>query len=126
MPAAHRILCVEPRLDDRRVLCATLAAPGRTLECVGAVAEALELLASHPGECDLLFVSDELPATDALALVEGARHGAFRGSIVVLSSALTAPRAAAFRAFERTCVLEKPVPPGFLRAAAKLSAHRAA
>ena len=112
-----RILCATADPAQRRTLLGSLAAPGRTVECVRDGRQALACVA-RPGACDVVFVAHALPGLGGLALVRQLRAAGFDGRVVVLCASASAALVAGYRALGVTTLLFAPAPAALLRAAA--------
>jgi CheY-like chemotaxis protein len=89
-PESYRIVSVDDDFVVARLVVATLAAGGYTVESNTSAEEALHATAAWP-TVDLLVTDYAMPVMDGLTLVEQARSRGFRGKVILFAGAIAAP-----------------------------------
>ncbi len=103
-----RILCAEDDEHVATMLRYALERSGHVVEQVGDGSDALTRINADPNRFALLVTDHEMPSVSGLQLVEEVRRTAFAGRIVIHSSELRAPDAAAYLALSVDHIFTKP------------------
>lgn len=114
---AGRVLYAEDLGELREVMRLIVQAEGFAIETVEDGDLALERLAAHPDEFDLLITDHHMPRVNGLELVHRLARTAFRGRIMVFSSELDPAVHREYHRLGVSVILPKPIRPAVLRKA---------
>lgn len=112
-----RVLYADDLRELQEVMRLILHSQGYQVETVSDGDEALQLLAEHPHEFELLITDHHMPRMNGLELVHRLAHTSFRGKIMVFSSELDPEVHRQYHRLGVPVILPKPIRPAVLRKA---------
>jgi CheY-like chemotaxis protein len=105
----RRLLCVDDDAISQRILVATLARPGWSIECVCDARHAIERFMQDASAFDVLVTDHAMPGMDGVELLQRLRALGFRGDAIVVTAGVMHEDAVRYRQLGAAAVLVKPV-----------------
>ncbi len=110
-----RVIYADDMQQLRELITIVLGRDGHTVETAPTGELALEKIAAHLADFDVIITDHHMPGMNGLELVSRIRELPFEGKIIVFSSELSQSVDAAYRRLKVDHILPKPIFPAQLR-----------